>query len=121
VKSEIDATILWLVRIANRLDAAFPIPGTRFRIGWDSLAGLMPGVGDVIMATPLFYYLYVVYKLNLGWSLALKIVFNQLIDILIGTVPLLGDLLDVVFKANIRSARLLIVALDARVDRLDAL
>ena len=77
-------------------------------------------IGDVITATPLFYYLYVVYKFNLGWSLALKIVFNQLIDILIGAVPLLGDLLDVVFKANMRNARLIIVALDARADRLDA-
>ena len=120
MKLEIDATILRLDRIANLLDVAFPIPGTRVRIGWDSIAGLIPGVGDVITATPLFYYLYVVYKFNLGWSLALKIVFNQLTDILIGAVPLLGDLLDVAFKANIRNARLLIVALDARADRLDA-
>ena len=120
MNSEIDATILRLDRIASLLDAAFSIPGTRVRIGWDSIAGLIQGVGDVITATPLFYYLYVVYKFNLGWSLALKIVFNQLIDILIGAVPLLGDLLDVVFKANMRNARLIIVALDARADRLDA-
>ena len=121
MKSEIDATIQQLERIANLLDAAFPIPGTRVRIGWDSIAGLIPGVGDVITATPLFYYLSVVYKFKLGWTLAFKIILNQLFDILIGTVPLLGDLLDVIFKANIRNARLLIVALDAIPDRLDTL
>jgi len=111
VKSEVEGTIERLERIATLLDAAFPIPGTKIRIGWDSIAGLIPGVGDVITATPLFYYLTVVYKFNLGWTLAGKVVLNQLIDLLVGTVPLLGDLLDVVFKANIRNARLLIEAL----------
>ena len=43
------------------------------------------------------------------------------IELLIGSVPLIGDLLDVVFKGNSRNARLLVVALDAKVDRLDAL
>jgi hypothetical protein len=71
-------------------------------------------LGDVITATPLFYYLNVVYKLNLGWKIAGKVILNQLFDLLIWTVPLLGDLLDVVFKANIRNARLLIEALKQR-------
>lgn len=71
-------------------------------------------MGDVITATPLFYYLTVVYKLNLGWKIAGKVILNQLFDLLIWTVPLLGDLLDVVFKANIRNARLLIEALKQR-------
>ncbi len=74
--------------------------------------GLLPGVGDVITASPLFYYLSVVHKFSLGWALALKIILNQIIDLLVGSVPLLGDLLDVVFKANIRNARLLIEALE---------
>lgn len=111
MKSEVEGTIERLERIATLLDAAFPIPGTKIRIGWDSIAGLIPGVGDVITATPLFYYLTVVYKFNLGWEIAGKVILNQLFDLLIGTVPLLGDLLDVVFKANIRNARLLIEAL----------
>ena len=111
MKSDIDVAIERLEKIANLLDAAFPIPGTKIRIGWDSIAGLIPGVGDVVTATPLFYYISLVLKFNLGWTLALKIILNQLIDILVGTVPLLGDLLDVVFKANIRNARLLIDAL----------
>ena len=110
MKSDIDVAIERLEKIANLLDAAFPIPGTKIRIGWDSIAGLIPGVGDVVTATPLFYYISLVLKFNLGWTLALKIILNQLIDILVGTVPLLGDLLDVVFKANIRNARLLIDA-----------
>ncbi len=111
---EIEDTIQRLNRIANLLDAAFPIPGTRIRIGWDSIVGLLPGVGDVITATPLFYYLSVVYQFNLGWTLAVKIILNQLIDVLVGTVPLLGDILDVVFKANIRNAKLLIDALEGK-------
>jgi hypothetical protein len=114
VNPEIEDTIQRLNRIANLLDAAFPIPGTRIRIGWDSIVGLLPGVGDVITATPLFYYLSVVYQFNLGWTLAVKIILNQLIDVLVGTVPLLGDILDVVFKANIRNAKLLIDALEGK-------
>ena len=66
MKSEIDATILRLDRFANLLDAAFTIPGIRVRIGWDSIAGVVAGVGDKITAKPLSQYLYVVYKFNLG-------------------------------------------------------
>lgn len=113
MNTEIEQAIKRLDRIANLLDAAFPIPGTRIRIGWDSIAGLIPGLGDIVMATPLFYYLSIVYKFNLGWTLAIKVILNQVIDMLVGTVPLLGDLLDVVFKANIRNAKLLIEALES--------
>jgi len=35
-------------RLAHLLDNAFRIPGTRWRIGWDSLIGLVPGVGDAV-------------------------------------------------------------------------
>jgi len=118
VKTEIAETIERLNRIANLLDTAFRIPGTRIRIGWDSIVGLLPGVGDVITATPLFYYLSIVYQFNLGWTLAFKVILNQLVDILVGTVPLLGDVLDVVFKANIRNAKLLIEALEGRTSEL---
>jgi len=50
----------------------------------------------------------------LGWTLELKIFLNQLIDVLIGKVSLLGDILDVVFKANIRNAKLLIEAMERK-------
>jgi len=57
---KVEDTIQRIKRTANLLDAVFPIRGTRIRISWDSIAGLLPSVGDVITATPLFYYLSVV-------------------------------------------------------------
>jgi hypothetical protein len=35
-------------RLAWWLDNAIAVPGTRFRIGFDALIGLIPGVGDLV-------------------------------------------------------------------------
>ena len=37
-------------KIANVLDSAIGIPGTKFRVGLDPILGLIPGGGDLITA-----------------------------------------------------------------------
>lgn len=41
---------------------------------------------------------------NLPTSVKLQMVFNVIIDFVIGLIPFLGDLLDIAFKANTRNA-----------------
>jgi hypothetical protein len=92
-------------RLAEALDAKFRIPGTRFRFGWDSLLGLIPGA-DLATALPALYILFEARRLKMPKSILSRMVGNILLDTAVGLVPLVGDLFDFVFKANVRNARL---------------
>lgn len=94
-------------RLGVLLDARFQIPGTGIRFGLDSLIGLVPGVGDAATA---LIGLYIVFRARaLGasrWTQA-RMVGNVLVDMVIGTIPLVGDIFDVAYKSNLRNVRLL--------------
>ena len=94
-------------QIAKWMDAAYQVPGTRFRIGWDSLLGLIPGVGDV--ATSFATTAIIAYGVRLGVRkrVIVRMLGNLGIDLAVGSIPLLGDLFDATFKANQRNVRLI--------------
>lgn len=103
----VEATLKRLDRIARFYDSAFAIPGTRLRIGWDSIFGLVPGVGDLIGVAPLAYYLAVARRHHLGSGVYVRLIGNQMVDFIIGSIPLVGDFFDWGFKANLKNAKLL--------------
>lgn len=90
----------WLVRGTRLLDDAFTLPGTRVRLGLDSLVGLVPGVGDAV--TFLFGYLLLREAKRLGVPRLVRVqmIGYYLLDLIVGAVPFVGDLFDVAFKAN---------------------
>jgi hypothetical protein len=96
-----------LQRWATLLDAAFGIPGTRIRFGLDALIGLVPGAGDAVAA--LFSAALIVQAARTGIPRVVlaRMVFNTLVDTIVGAIPFLGDLFDVAWKANLRNVRLL--------------
>jgi hypothetical protein len=89
-----------LRHVARLLDSAYQIPGTSYRFGLDPVVGLVPGLGDLI--SPLFTIalLWQSQDLQLPRIVQLRMLFNVLIDTVIGIVPLAGDLFDVAWKAN---------------------
>jgi hypothetical protein len=94
-------------RYAVLLDSQFRIPGTRIRFGLDAILGLIPGVGDI--STPAFAALLLVQgvRMRLPIVVQARMVLNSAIDMLVGFVPVLGDLVDIGFKANLRNLALL--------------
>lgn len=98
-------------RLANFLDTALHIPGTRIRFGADSLLGLIPGVGDLATSAIGALLVREAYLAGVSKSVLLRMLGNLGVDALIGIVPIFGDLFDVYFKANVRNARLLASAL----------
>jgi hypothetical protein len=89
------------------LDSAIGIPGTRFRFGLDPLLGLIPGGGDTL---GLFFSCLIVLEASrLGASKAVlgQMASNILLETLVGTVPVLGDLFDATWKSNNRNIKLL--------------
>lgn len=95
-------------RFSRFLDEAFEIPGTSIRFGWDSLIGLIPGIGDAFSLLLSFYILAEAVNLGAPRSLLARMILNVTADSAIGAIPLAGDLFDVAFKANRRNSRLLL-------------
>jgi len=93
--------------VAELLDAAFVIPGTSYRVGLDPILGLIPGLGDLV--SPLFTIaiLWQARDLRLPRVVQLRMIFNVAIDAALGAVPIMGDLFDVAWKANLRNLALL--------------
>jgi hypothetical protein len=88
-------------------DQAFGIPGTKWRFGLDALFGLVPGLGDVVGAVVAVYALHVARQLRAPAVVQAQMLSNIAIDALVGTVPLIGDIFDFVFKAQTRNLALL--------------
>lgn len=96
-----------LERLAYRMDRAFRIPVIGLRVGWDSVAGLVPGIGDLLALLPAGYILYSGYRLGASTPVLARMAANSGIDALIGAIPLLGDLFDAAWKSNTRNTALL--------------
>jgi hypothetical protein len=99
--------------LAHLLDNAISIPGTSYRIGIDPIVGLLPGGGDLVMAAFSVYIVWESARLGLPRSTVIQMVSNLVLDTVIGTVPVAGDLLDVTWKANIKNIRLLEAHIDS--------
>ena len=96
-----------LDRLADLLDSRFRIPGIGWRFGLDSVIGLIPGVGDVAALGPSAYLIYQGHRLGADKATLGKMAVNSGLDFAVGTIPVLGDLFDVGFKANRRNIDLL--------------
>jgi len=96
-----------LRRLGYLLDNSIPIPGTRFRVGLESIVGLVPGLGDVVGGAFSAWIVLQAARLGAPRSLLARMGWNLLVDTAVGAVPLLGDLFDAGFKANLRNLALL--------------
>lgn len=110
-EDEYSAKLRRIDKLAYLFDARFEVPGTKIRIGWDGLIGLLPGVGDTLTLLPQLYLLFEALSLKLGKGTILKMLLNILIDWLVGTIPVVGDLFDIAFKSNMRNAKLVAEAI----------
>lgn len=102
-----------LDNLAELLDESIRIPGIGYRIGYDALIGLVPGVGDV---AGLLFGTYIVLesaRFRVPRSTLLRMIANVLLEAAVGTIPLIGDVFDATYKSNIRNLRLLHARLSA--------
>lgn len=101
------STLDALRRYAVLLDSQFRVPGTNIRFGLDAIVGLIPGLGDI--STPVFAALLLMQgvRMRLPAVVQARMVLNAAIDMLVGFVPIVGDLVDIGFKANLRNLALL--------------
>jgi hypothetical protein len=105
-----------LERLAWLMDRAFRIPGTPVRVGLDAILGLLPIGGDVLTGlVQTGIVLLAMVRYRVPKVIAARMAANVLLDIVVGSIPLVGDAFDAVFKANTRNIRLLTQVVDQQV------
>ena len=89
------------------LERAFTFPGTNFRVGLDSVVGLVPVLGDVVTAAMGAWLIWEARNLGMSkWQLA-RMSGNVAVDTAIGMIPVVGDAVDFLFKSNSRNLRIM--------------
>jgi hypothetical protein len=106
IDTDLDGELARIERLVETLDTWFAIPGTKIRVGLDSIVGLLPGVGDTVMLLASLHIVERLSRLGLPEMVRLRMYANVLIDFFVGAIPVLGDLFDVAFKANVRNLEL---------------
>jgi hypothetical protein len=96
-----------LEAIAKLLDIAFILPGTKIRYGIDGIIGLIPVVGDIIATALSLWLVREARALGAPWHVTARMLGNVAVQGVVGAVPVAGDAFDVLFRANMRNARLL--------------
>jgi len=103
----VEAALARITAVAKLMDSLFAIPGTRIRLGVDSLLGLVPVVGDIASQVVAAYLIWEARQLGVPKFTLWRMVGNTLVDTVVGAVPLVGDAFDVAFRANMKNLRLL--------------
>jgi nitrate reductase NapE component len=106
--SETDPHLAGLEQLAWLMDRAFTIPGTRIKVGLDALLGLVPIGGDALTGIiQAGIVLIAVHHYRVPKPIAARMAGNVLLDTLVGSIPFVGDVFDIAFKANTRNIALL--------------
>lgn len=102
-----DARMARIDKLAHLMDESFTVPGTNYRVGWDTIIGLIPGVGDLASAGVSSYLIYEAKQTGASKWLLTKMIGNSQVDFVFGSIPVVGDLFDAGFKANRKNAQML--------------
>jgi hypothetical protein len=93
--------------LSHLLDDWFRIPGTSIRFGLDGIVGFIPGVGDAIGGIASCIIIVAAWMRGVSYVTLARMLANWGIEVLLGAVPVLGNLFDIGWKANRRNYALL--------------
>lgn len=85
------------------MDGLVRVPGTRFRLGLNSVIGLPPVAGDAMLTAISLWIVWEAKRLGVPREKIARMLGNVAVEAALGTVPVVGDLLDVAWKANLRN------------------
>src|ERR1700736_6612521 len=98
--------------LSHLLDDWFRIPGTSIRFGLDGIVGFIPGVGDAIGGIASCIILIAAWARGVSYVTVARMVTNVAIEVVVGSVPILGDMFDIAWRANRRNYALLVGSVD---------
>ena len=111
---KLPSDLVRLRRFADLMDRAVAIPGTRQTIGLDAAAGLIPGVGDMVTGAMSAWIIISAVRHRVPLPKIFRMLWNLIIDIILGAVPVVGDVFDILHKQNLMNMRLLMESRNRR-------
>src|ERR1700745_3354752 len=93
--------------LAHVLDDWFRIPGTSIRFGLGGIIGLVPWLGDVLAGLASCILIIAAWFRGVPYVTLTRMIVNLGIDVVVGSIPLLGDMFDIAWKANRRNYALM--------------
>ncbi|WP_235925806.1 DUF4112 domain-containing protein [Pontibacter burrus] len=97
----------WVNHVAKLMDNQFRMPGTNFRFGLDPILGFLPVAGDLASFGVSAMLVMTMARHGASGKVVALMLVNIVLDTLIGSIPVLGNIFDFFFKANQRNVRLL--------------
>jgi hypothetical protein len=97
----------WVEQVSRLLDSKFRIPGTSIKFGLDPIFGLLPVAGDIGTMLISLSLIYTMYQNGASGKLVAKMILNVLLDATFGSIPVIGAVFDIYYKANDRNVKLL--------------
>ena len=98
--------------LSHLLDDCFRVPGTAIRFGLDGIVGFIPGAGDLIAGIASCIIIIAAWARGVSYVTLARMVANWGIVVVLGSVPLVGNLFDIGWKANRRNYKLLAGSLE---------
>lgn len=98
--------------LSHILDDFIQIPYTSIRFGLDGIVGLIPGVGDIIGGVASCIIIVAAWVRGVSYPVVARMVANVAIEVVVGSVPVLGDMFDIAWRANRRNYALLTGSID---------
>lgn len=99
--------LLQAQKLANLTDNKVRIPFIGVRLGLDFLIGLIPVIGDLIMASVSLSIVAVAKSISVPRALRIAMLKNIGIDFLLGLIPFVGDVVDLFYKSNQKNVRIM--------------
>lgn len=102
-----DERLKWVETVARLMDSQFQLPGTKFKFGLDPILGFIPLAGTLSTYAVSGLLVFTMARFGVSRKVLIMMLGNILLDAVIGSIPLVGNLFDFVYKANDRNVRLL--------------
>ena len=94
--------------LSHLLDDFIKIPGTSIRFGLDGIVGVIPGIGDIIGGIASCIIIIAAWARGVSYVTVARMVTNVAIEVVVGSIPVLGDMFDIAWRANRRNYALLV-------------
>jgi hypothetical protein len=98
--------------LSHLLDDFIKIPGTSIRFGLDGIVGVIPGIGDIIGGIASCIIIIAAWARGVSYVTVARMVTNIAIEVVVGSIPILGDMFDIAWRANRRNYALLVGSVD---------
>jgi hypothetical protein len=93
--------------LSKLLDTWFRVPGTNLRFGLDGIIGFVPGIGDFLAGAASCIIVLAAFSRGVPMITVARMVANLGIEVVVGIVPVLGNLFDIGWRANRRNYALM--------------